>query len=83
MNILYAFSCMGHCLMILVDLTNLFGINRLKYYYLLNMELNEPVMLSRENDLLLGMVILLESGCICFCRGLEIFVEEEIEEDKT
>ena len=29
------------------------------------------------------IVIALESGCICFCRGSEIFAEEEIEEDKT
>ena len=38
----------------------------------LNIELN-------ENDLLRGIVISLESGCICS----EIFAEEEIEEDKT
>ena len=49
----------------------------------LNKELNELVLLSRENDLLLGIVISLESGCICFCRGSEIFADEEIEEDKT
>ena len=47
------------------------------------MELNELVLLSRENDLLLGIVISLESGCICFCRGSEIFAEEAIEEDNT
>ena len=45
----------------------------------LNKELNELVLLSRENDLLLGIVISSESGCICFCRGSEIFAEGEIE----
>ena len=76
MNILYAFSYMSCCLLILVGLTNLLGMNSLT-------ELNELVLLSRENDLLFGIVISLESGCICFCRGSDIFAEEEIEEDKT
>ena len=39
---------------------------QLEILLLLNMELNEVVLLSRKNDLLLGIVISLESGCIVF-----------------